>query len=150
MPDQLNITIIDNNGETGSTGFSIPTVSDVNYAIIDADVSDLINAINGLIIGNRKSSYLKVENFDGGNARPANTWAQVEVVWEVRYTGANGKTYLRTIPTANLALLTSGSEQLDLSGTEAAAFVAAFEGVVVDEDGGAVTVDSIRAAGRNR
>ena len=84
-----------------------------------------------------------------GAVNITNPEAQRENKWLVRYHDTAGALYSIEIPTAKLSLLDAGTEFLDLTGTEAAAFVTAFQaGAVSPTDGSAVTVDSIQFVGR--
>lgn len=79
-----------------------------------------------------------------------NPLAQRENKWLVRYHDTAGTKFTVEIPTADLSLLDAGTEFLDLTGTEAAAYVTAFQGVVRSPDDPALTVlvDSIQFVGR--
>jgi hypothetical protein len=86
----------------------------------------------------------------GSGSAPSDPVAQREVKWLVRYHDAAGRKYSVEIPTADLSLLDTDSEFLDLAATYPAAFKTAFEDVVVSpaDDGSAVTIDSIQFVGR--
>ena len=60
-----------------------------------------------------------------------------------------GKLFEVTFPTANLSLLTSGSEFLDLTDLAVAPTVALMEAWFVSPNNGELTVRSIRKVGRN-
>jgi len=77
--------------------------------------------------------------------------AQRENKWLVRYHDTSGVKFSVEIPTADLSLLTEGTEFLKLAdGGVIAAFVSAFEAVVrsPDDPTHTVTVDSIQFVGR--
>lgn len=124
----------------------------VDSAIGDAAITAIVGGVDGLTLGNRQDAVFVSEIAkDSGTAGPASSpLAQREVKWLVRATDSvNGKNVQVEIPCADLSLLSGGSDFLDLGGTEAAAFVTAFEANVLSLDGNAVTVNSIQFVGRN-
>lgn len=77
--------------------------------------------------------------------------AQRENKWLVRYHDTASTKFTVEIPTADLSLLDTGTEFLDLTQTDVAAFVTAFQDVVVSPDDPTlvpVVVDSIQFVGR--
>jgi len=80
----------------------------------------------------------------------ANPLAQRENKWLVRYHDTGGTKFTVEIPTADLSLLDTNTEFLDLTGTEADAYKIAFEAVVRSPDDPTLTVtlDSIQFVGR--
>lgn len=79
-----------------------------------------------------------------------NPLAQRENKWLVRYHDSASTKFTVEIPTADLSLLDTGTEFLDLTGTEAAAFKTAFEAYAKSPDDPTLTVtlDSIQFVGR--
>lgn len=87
------------------------------------------------------------------NTPPANVFAQREMKWRVRYVGnTSNKVYQIEIPTADpTGRLQANSDMADLSNTEMAAFVTAFEDLArtPDSDTETVTVLDVQLVGRN-
>lgn len=143
---KLRCPFIDYGGEKSTAAFY------VDSAITDGSITALVSAVDGVTLGNRQTAvFVQEVDKDAGTAGPAaSPLAQREVKWLVRATDSvNGKSVQMEIPTADLSLLSGGSDFLDLGGTEAAALVAAIEASVESIDGNAITVSSIQFVGRN-
>lgn len=124
----------------------------VDSAISDANITVVVSAVDGVTLGNRQDAvFVQEVTKDVGTAGPSsNALAQREIKWLVRATDdVNGKNVQIEIPTADLSLLTGGSDFLDLGGTEALALVAALEAHAQSIDGNAISVNSIQFVGRN-
>jgi len=87
------------------------------------------------------------------NTLPTNPFAQRELKWLVRYHGdTTGKKFQLEIPTADPTdRLVAGTDLADLTETDMAAFVTAFEAFArtPDSDTETVTIDQIVLVGRN-
>jgi len=151
-------TIADNtlksNGqpETTSTEVAITTLNAGNVVAQQTLINDLAVAIAGITLGQVNKDTVILNRIPGVPGPSSNPLAQRENKYLVRYHDAT--TYQKmsvSYGTADLSLLTNNSEFLDLSGTEAAAFVTAFEAVVKSnfDPTHAVVVDSIQFVGRN-
>jgi len=79
-----------------------------------------------------------------------NPLSQRENKWMVRYHDTASTKFTVEIPTADLSLLDTGTEFLDLTVTEVAAFVTAFQAYAKSPDDPtlSVTIDSIQFVGR--
>lgn len=124
----------------------------VSDAIGDAAITAIVGGIDGVTLGNRQDAiFVQEVTKDAGTAGPSsNPLAQREIKWLVRAVdNVNGKNVQLEIPTADLSLLSGGSDFLDLGGTEAAALVTALEANVLSVDGNAISVSSIQFVGRN-
>lgn len=124
----------------------------VDAAITDLNITAIVGAIDGLVVDGRQQAVLQVEtDKDAGISGPATSaLAQRENKWLVRATDdVNGKYVQFEIPCADLTLLSGGTDVLDLSGTEAAAFVTAAEANILSQDGNAISIESIQFVGRN-
>jgi len=125
------------------------TLTAANFTAQQGLISALYTAALDLTLGSQAatselavSTQAAVEN--------TNPLAQRENKWLVRYHDADSTKFTVEIPTADLSLLDTGTEFLDLTGTEAAAFVTAFEAYAKSPDDPtlATTVDSIQFVGR--
>lgn len=114
----------------------------------------LRTAIEGITLGVvSKESWVGDETVLS-NTPPASPEAQREKKWLVKYTGdTTDKVYTLEIATAELdgGHLLPMSDLADLTETDMAAFVTAFEAIArtPDDDAETVTVQSIRFVGRN-
>jgi len=151
-------TIADNtlksngNPETSTTQWAITTLTAGNLAAQAALDAALQVAIAGITLGQVNKTEIIAERLFGAPGPSSNPLAQRENKWLVRYHDAvTGQKMSLSYGTADLSLLTNHSEFLDLAGTEAAAFVTAFEDYVKSNYDAthAVLVDSIQFVGRN-
>jgi len=135
--------------EKSSWAFWTSTLTAANFTAQTGLISALFTAALDLTLGSQAgtrvlavSTVSAVEN--------TNPLAQRENKWLVRYHDTGGTKFTLEIPTADLSLLDTGTEFLDLAGTEAAAFKTAFEAVVKSPDDPTLTVtlDSIQFVGR--
>lgn len=113
-------------------------------------VAALRTAILDLTLGAQSAATL-VADSSRSSVVPTDEHADRETKWLVRYIdNTTGLPYSVEIPTADLGLRTNNSEFLDLAGTEAAAFVTAFEDYAVSpaDDTHTVTVISIQSVSR--
>jgi len=124
-------------------------LSAANFTAQQGLISALYTATLDLTLGSQAAtSELAVSTQSA--VENTNPLAQRENKWLVRYHDSGGTKFTVEIPTADLSLLTTGTEFLDLAGTEAAAYKTAFEAVVKSPDDPtlAVTLDSIQFVGR--
>jgi len=136
--------------EKSTWAFWIATLTSGNFVAQTGLVSALFTAALDITLGSQSgtntlavSTVTAIEN--------TNPLAQRENKWLVRYHDTGGTKFTLEIPTADLSLLSLGTEFLDLTdGGPIAAFVSAFEAVVKSPDDPAltVTVDSIQFVGR--
>ena len=160
-----NVTIVDYNGETSSTGVNIGAVTAVSLPGLLTDIATLRTAISGLIVGNQRADKLTAYNTTLNPALPASTDAQVERKWRVVYTdtlaffdapvnaipnAGYGKLFEIEIATADSTLLDNNSEFLDIDDGPGADFVDAFETIARSPYGGTTTVQYIELVGRSR
>jgi len=138
--------------ESASITLAIATLSAANVVAKKALIDTLRTTIATLVIGVDAKHELTFEKVITSQNRASSTLAQRENKWLVRYHGNTSlKKFQCSIPTADLSLLPDGSEFLDMTDTDPAAFKSAFEAIVVSPDDGAeaVTVDSVQFVGRN-
>lgn len=160
-----NLTIVDYNGETSSTGVNLGSVTAVSLPGLLTNIATLRTAISGLIVGNQRSDKLTAYNTTLNPALPTSTDAQVERKWRVVYTDTQaffdapvnaipnagfGKIFEIEIATADSTLLQNNSEYLDIDDTEGLAFANAFQAIARSPYGGTVTVQYIELVGRSR
>jgi len=127
----------------------IANLTAANFTAQQGLISALYTATLDLTLGSQAAtSELAVST--QSSVENTNPLAQRENKWLVRYHDSAGTKFTAEIPTADLSLLDTGTEFLDLTGTEAAAYKTAFEAVVKSPDDPtlAVTLDSIQFVGR--
>lgn len=152
MASRVNFTIRDYSNELSSFGITSVTGNAGNLAAELAEAVTLSSAIENLTIGHLDKYTYSIIPLDTP-ITPSNVYAQREVKWLVTYTGdVSGKSYSIEIAAPNLTdNLNGNSDDADLSSTDWAAFVTAFEAFARAPDNGTenVTVVSARVVGRN-
>jgi len=134
--------------EKSTWGAFLPPITAANIVAVNAAVAALRIATDAIILGSEV--HAETTSFIFNNAT-VNTdpLAERENKWLVRYHDTAGVKYSLEIPTAKLSLRSLGTEFLDLTLTDVATWVSAFEAIAVSPgDGSAVTVDSIQSVGR--
>lgn len=136
-------------GEKGTWGVPVPAINAGNIAATNTALAALRLAVEGLTLGEEVHATTTSFIFDA-TAEVTDPLAQRENKWLVRYHDPAGNKFQVELPCAKLALLDTGTEFLDLTGTEAAAFVTAFEAIVVSplDASTPVVVDSIQYVSR--
>ena len=120
---QVKITIKDYSNEDSQINWPLADTAGVT------EVASLQAAIDGMVVGTIGETIFVDETVvDAGSvAIPANAFAQRENRYVIEYIDTvNMKTYFRSIPSADLSLLSSGTEQLDLNNVTVQTFVTAF------------------------
>lgn len=136
-------------GEKASFEITVVDLTAVNVAAQSGLLTTLWGAIDALVLGNIASRKIVFAQSNPDDTEVTDPTAQRENKWLVRYHDTSGRKFRVELPTANLALLTLGTEFLDLTDTDPAAFVTAFEAVAKSpDDQSAVSVDSIQFVGR--
>lgn len=150
MPDVI-FSGKDFGGERSS--FTVPLGSTV---VSGANYDAFVNAISNLLTNIAPLTYMPLhETFkaiaDPVDDQASNEEGQREKKWRVRYTSTvTGKSYAMEIPGAILTgHLVAGTDRLDISAGDGAAFVTAFElDAREPETDNAVTVDYVQFVGR--
>jgi hypothetical protein len=122
-----------------------------NADYLDVDLVALKDAVDDIVLTNRIHEDVTFFNTKFSKVLPTNPEAQREKKWFVRYQdNTNFAIYHIEIGGADASIgLLPGTDLLDLTGTEAAAFVTAFEGVALSPDGNAVTIIDVTFVGRS-
>jgi hypothetical protein len=147
MPAAAGFGWIDFDGDTRQ--FTLPIV-DADAATHDARLAEVValeDAIEAISELNLTRTDFIIERDDTGAGKPTVQAAQVNIEWKVTYVDStNGDVETLRIGGAKLTLadvLLPGSNVADLSQTEMAAFVTAFEAVVLSSSANAVEVQSV-------
>lgn len=156
---ELEFGIRDNSREVSNTSIHTGPVTAVTLPTLLTQVGALRAAIDGLTLGVISKEALKVFDTKLSALAAASVLAQRGVKWTVGYSDNQpdfdsgvgiilnegyGKLFTLKIAAADLSLLTTGEEQLDLTINPALAFVTSFEATARSPYGGTVNVEYIR------
>ena len=164
MAQEGGFTIRDYNGETSRTQIRTDNVTALNAGDILTQWGALRTAIDNITLGVLAKESLSFFNANLSNARATDPNAQVERKWQVFYEGVTAELavgipnpfyrqpFTVEIGTADLANgnLLANSDEADLTDTQMAAFVTAFETIQKDPANGDVEVLKIVAIGSRR
>jgi len=147
-------TMLDYSNEKSSLQVYVGDITAISLPGFLTDFGALRTAIEGITLGKVHQEAWIGDRTVLDSVPPTDPNAQREVKWLVRYTGdTSGKLFSVEIATAELAggHLLPGSDMADLTETDMAAFVTAFEDIArtPDDDTETVTVQSIQFVGRN-
>jgi len=150
----INDNTLQNNGEPEHANMSvaITTLNAGNLAAQTTLISNLKAAILPVILGNVRQDTTTLLRPIPSVSRPSSTLAQRENKWLLRAHGAtSGQKFRYSLPTADLSLLVSGSEYLDLSASVGLDLKTAFDAVVRNPNDASelLVLDSVQFVGRN-
>lgn len=153
MASEYTLTYTDYSGEKSPakiTGASpVQAGFDTWTSLMAAIKSAIANITLGELYRESQASYVNIVS----NDTPSNAFAQRELKWLVTYRGNTSEKLFRVeLPCADAAAhLLPASDLADLTETDMAAFVTAFEAFAKSPDNGteSVSVQSIRLVGRN-
>lgn len=144
---RFNCPVIDYSNEQSSASFPVAD------GVLDAALTSLFGALDGVIIGNLGQSTLNIATTkdNGGGGIPADAFAQREIKWLCRYTNnVTGKIRRLELPCADANLLAGNTDFLDLTAGAGLTFKTEFEASVQDPDtGDAVTLNTVQLVGRS-
>jgi len=146
------VQITDYSNEKSNFTLTSITANAGNLAAQQTAAAALVAAIDDLTIGEITKQYMTLQIVNTP-AIPTNPYAQREVKWLVSYVGdSSGKIFQCEIAAPDLTDNTVvNSDQADLTSTDWAAFITAFEAFVRSPDNGTETVTVLKAevVGRN-
>jgi len=148
-------TYRDFSGELSAATASLPPITAIDIAGTLVLIGLYETALDGIVLGQAAKSEIVMDRTVISAARPTNAVAQRESKWLVRYHGiVNNKKATMEIPCADLTLtgiLIPGTDLMDLTQTQAAAWKDAFENMAVfpETDTEGVLVDEVVFVGRN-
>jgi len=152
MATQNLIQITDYSNEKSSFGVTSITANAGNLAAQQTLAATLVGATEDLTIGEVTKQAMSLVILDAP-AIPTNPYAQREMKWLVNYVGdTSGKTFSVEIAAPDITdNVVPNSDIADLSSTDWAAWVDAFEDYARSPDNGTetVTVVGARLVGRN-
>jgi len=144
-------TFIDYSEENSSMKFYNGPITALTIAAYLTQYGALRDAVEDISLGVLVADQWIGDNTHYANAAPTDVNAQRERKWLVSYEGTTSHSkYTMTIPCANFEdQLLPDSDEADLTTTEMAAFITAFETVARTPEGEAVNVLDITGVGRN-
>jgi len=146
------IQITDYSNEKSNFNVTSITANAGNLAAQQTAAAALVSAVEDLSIGEVTKQIMQLAIVDTP-AIPTSPYAQRELKWLVQYQGdSSGKLYSIEIACPDITdNVVVNSDQADLSSTDWAAFVTAFESYARAPDNGTetVTVIAARLVGRN-
>lgn len=146
------ITYNDYGAESSSVTVYSDAITAANHDAQVAALTSLVDAIAGITLGLKiRQEYANFDQILSSQSEASDAFAQRETKWLVRYKRPTGtKVHKMELPCADLQFLdTNNKGYLDLSSTEGAAFVSAFEAFAKDPDGNTIEVISVQHVGRN-
>lgn len=166
MTSQGYLSFLDHSGESSAASFITGDITAVSLPGFLTQWGDLRTAIEGITLGTIQEEAAYVFKTRLSNTKPTDQNAQRERKWLVTYednlpffddpvnaipNAGYRKVFNIEIPTADASLLPANleTEQVDITGTEMAAFVTAFEAIARSPYGGTVNVLKIELVGRN-
>lgn len=152
--ETINDNTIKGNGSPETTTFRVPvaTLTAANYVAKKALIDALAAATIALLLGVVNTERIIINETFISAIPAATPQAQRENKFLVRYHDSVSQDKFRvSLGTANLSLLMTNSEFIDLTAGAGQAYKNAFEAIVVspDDDSHSVVVDSIQFVGRN-
>lgn len=163
---RMTFTMIDHDEEKSSFSINVGAVTAGTLPGLLTATGTLRTAIDGITLGNVNRESLSVFETPLTQEPPANELAQVESAWLIVYEdvseyldpGTNvvpnpgyHKLFTAQLGTADyVGRLVPNTDQADLTETNMAAFVSAFEATAISPYGGSVEIRQIRQVGRKR
>jgi len=148
-----SISFLDFSEEKSSMSFHFGPITALTIGAFLTQFAALRTAAEAIVLGELSDDQWVGDSTNYAAAAPTDPNAQRERKWLIQYEGVTSHTiYSTTLPTANLAgtdFLLPGTDEADLSTTEIAAFVTAFEALCKSPYQEAVNVLNIYAVGRN-
>lgn len=153
MPTSMySLSILDNSVEDppSSVRMRVIDLASGNFTAWNTALDNLQTAINGITLGTLATERRIADDKFLSRVRPASVEAQREKKWLVRYEDTiSHKIYRNEIPTADLSLLTTGSDTISSFPVgPLATFKTAFEAAVISPTGSPVTLLSLEYVGK--
>jgi len=148
---KVKFSIRDNSREITRTELNIADITVANLGQQLTDMGTFRTALDGIILGVIAKEALVMDETNLSAAVPASSLAQRGIKWSVQYADVTQyfdpptnaipnagyqQIFTNSIGTAEIALLVSGQEDLDLTAGVGLAFKNAFDGFIVSPYGG--------------
>lgn len=156
-------SILDYDGERSNTSLTTGNITAVSLPGTLTQWGTLRSALDGIILGTVSQEWLKVFDTKISNTLPSEKAAQRESKWLVVYEDTTAffddpvnsipnegykKVFTLEIPTADLSLLETNKDTMNIASGAGQTFVTAFEAIAKSPYGGAVNVLEVRHVGR--
>ncbi len=145
-------SILDYSEEVSSFRFNFGAITAVSIPGFLTNFGSLRTALGNIITGTIQKEAWTGDSTVLSNVPPADTNAQVELKFLVSYEGDTSKKKFRhEVPTPDTSKIIAGTDQVDMSDADIAAYVTAFETIArsPDSDTETVTILDMRLVGRN-
>lgn len=144
-----NLSFLDYSNEAASFGFHFGPITALTITAFLTQFGALRTATDDITIGTLVADQWTGDKTIYARTLPTDENAQRERKFLVKYEGTTSHSiYTATVPTADFAgRLISGTDLVDLTETDIAAFVTAFETLCKTPEGEAVNVLEMRAVG---
>lgn len=152
MPHYGTLSVRDYSDETSTTRVNFGAVTAVSIGGLLTQWGNLRTAMGNIILGVIGKEQLVMDSTVLSNDQPAASEAQVELKFQFTYEGDTSKKKFRIeVPTPDTDKVLPGTDIVDLTDTDVAAFVTAFEAIgrSPDSDTETITVLDARLVGRN-
>jgi hypothetical protein len=146
------VTVLDYSEERSSTSFSIGAITAISIAGFLSAFGDWKSALGNIILGTVSKDRWVGDATDISNDPPVSANAQIELKWLVAYeANTTKKRFRQELPTADPSKTIAGTDKADMTDTDIAAYVTAFEAVAKspDDDTEGVNVLDMTLVGRN-
>ena len=153
MPHYGNVTIRDASGETSTTTLNFGAVTAISIGGLLTQWGNFRTALGNIVRGVLGKEQLVMDNTVLDNSVPADQSAQVELKFQFTYEGnTSKKKYRFEVATPDTDKLVPGTDIVDMTDPDVAAFVTAAEtlGRSPDSDTETITILEGRLVGRNR
>lgn len=154
MPSQHtgSFTIMDYSEEKRSFSLSFGAITAVSIAGFLSQFGDLRTALGNIILGTLVGDQWVGDRTKYAETAPTDSGAQGELKFLFTYQGdTSNKKYRMEVPTPDTDKIIAGTDKVDLTDTDIAGFVTAFEALArtPDDDTETVSVIDARLVGRN-
>lgn len=143
---KIRVPFKDYGNEVSTSNFT------VDNAISDANITVVVNAVDGITVDGRQTAVLvqETEKDAGISGKATSPLAQREIKWLARYVDDTTNTlYQLEIPCADLSLLSGDTDFLSLGSGAGLAFKTAFDAQQLSPVGNSCTLQSVQFVGRN-
>lgn len=154
MPAQHygSFTVQDYSEEKSSFKFNFGAITAVSLPGFLTNFGNLRTALGNIILGTVQKEMWVGDSTVLDNTPPASPNAQIELKFLVSYEGDTSKKVFRhEVPTPDTSKVLPGTDIVDMTDADVAAYVTAFETIArsPDSDAETVTVLDMRLVGRN-
>lgn len=152
MPHYGTVSVRDYSDETSTTKLHFGAVTAISIAGLLTQWGNFKTAMGNIILGVIGREQLVMDNTVLSNDSPTDSNAQVELKFMFTYEGDTSKKKFRfEVPTPDTSKVLPGTDIVDITDTDVAAFITAAEalGRSPDSDTETITITDVRLVGRN-